>query len=105
MIQWNEYQKKFSKKLRASIIKSTGFLNYMSIVDDHLEPVGKVELEYSDYVFHFKGALVMNIPIKEISNATITLRRDFGFVYQNKHYLLKLDQSGAALLRIVQDKY
>ena len=47
----------------------------------------------------------MNIPIKEISNATITLRRDFGFVYQNKHYLLKLDQSGAALLRIVQDKY
>jgi len=45
LIQWNEYQKKFSKKLRASIIKSTGFLNYMSIVDDHLEPVGKVELE------------------------------------------------------------
>ena len=105
LIEWNEYQKRFSKKLRASIIKSTGFLNYMSIVDDHLEPVGKVELEYSDYVFHFKGALVMNIPIQEISNATITLRRDFGFVYQNKHYLLKLDQSGAALLRIVQDKY
>jgi len=105
LIDWNEYQKGFSQKLRNSNIKASGFLNYMSIIDDHLDPVGSVGIEYKENAFHFTGALNLSIPIKDVTNATITLRRDFGFVYQNLHYLIKLDQSGAALLRIVQDKY
>jgi len=105
LIDWNQYQIKFSDKLRETNLKATGFLNYMSIVDDLLEPIGRVEIEYKNYKFIFTGALSIEIPIDQITNATMTLRRDFGFVYENKHYLIKLDQSGAALLRIVQDKY
>ncbi len=105
LIEWNQFQKQFSNKLRETNLEATGFLNYMSREDEHLEPVGRVQIEYSSYYFNFSGSLNLSIPIQEITNATITLRRDFGFVYENKHYLIKLDQSGAALLRIVQDKY
>ncbi len=105
LLDWNKYQRTFSKELRASKIKSSGFLNYMNIVDDHLEEVGEIQIEYFDYALHLSGALTQIIPINEITNATITLRRDFGFVYNERHYLVKLKQSGAALLRIVQDKY
>ncbi len=105
LLDWNKYQRTFSKELRASKIQSSGFLNYMNTVDDHLEEVGEIQIDYYDYALHLSGALTQIIPINEITNATITLRRDFGFVYNERHYLVKLKQSGAALLRIVQDKY
>ncbi len=105
LLEWNQFQRAFSKKLRETKIHSSGFLNYMSLIDDHLDEVGEIVIDYYDYALHISGALTEVIPIREISNATITLRRDFGFVYKELHYLVKLDQSGAALLRIVQDKY
>lgn len=105
LIEWNKFQRTFSQKLRDTKIHSSGFLNYMSLVDDHLDEVGEIVIDYYDYALHLSGALTEVIPVDLISNATITLRRDFGFVYNEKHYLVKLDQSGAALLRIVQDKY
>ncbi|MFH0766966.1 MAG: lysophospholipid acyltransferase family protein [Bacillota bacterium] len=105
LIDWNNYQKKFSSKLREATIKSVGFLNYLSKEDDHLEPIGQIEIDYHDYQFHISGALSLEIPINEITNATITLRRDFGFVWNQRHYLIKLERFGASLLRVVQDKY
>ncbi|MCF7930824.1 MAG: 1-acyl-sn-glycerol-3-phosphate acyltransferase [Acholeplasmataceae bacterium] len=105
LLEWNKFQRNFSAKLRDTKIHSSGFLNYMSIEDDHLDEVGEIEIDYHDFKLHISGALEEIIPIKEISNATITLRRDFGFIFNDKHYLVKLNQSGAALLRIVQDKY
>ncbi len=105
LISWNQYQKQFSKQLRESVIETSGFLNYMSIIDDHLDIVGEVDISYHDYALHFSKSIELIIPIKEITNATVTLRRDFGFVWQETHYLIKLDRYAASLLRIVQDKY
>ncbi|MBU1094795.1 MAG: 1-acyl-sn-glycerol-3-phosphate acyltransferase [Firmicutes bacterium] len=105
LLDWNKYQRTFSKELRAANIHSSGFLNYMNREDDHLDEVGEINIDYHDYALHISGASSEIIPIDEITNATITLRRDFGFVYNERHYLVKLKQSGAALLRIVQDKY
>lgn len=105
LIDWNHFQRGFSKKLRESTIKSSGYLNYLRTEDDFLEPVGRIEIEYREHKFYLSGALELEIPIQEITNATITLRRDFGFVWNHRHYLIKLDRYGASLLRIVQDKY
>lgn len=105
LIDWNTYQKQFSNKLRASRIESSGLLNYMSLIDDHLDPVGQVNIVYENKKFTFSGALEATIPVDEIENATMTLRRDFGFFWNQRHYLIKLDRFGASLLRIVQDKY
>ncbi len=105
LISWNEYQKEFSKELRQAKIETSGYLNYMSREDDQLEPVGQINISYHDYALHLSNSIELEIPIDQITNATITLRRDFGFVYEDKHYLIKIDRFGASLLRIVQDKY
>lgn len=105
LISWNQYQMQFAKQLRASIIETSGFLNYMSLVDDHLEAVGDTNIVYKDYAFHLSKSIDLIIPIQEISNATVTLRRDFGFMWRERYYLIKLDRYAASLLRIVQDKY
>ncbi|MBN2300369.1 MAG: 1-acyl-sn-glycerol-3-phosphate acyltransferase [Acholeplasmataceae bacterium] len=105
LISWNQYQMQFAKQLRASIIETSGFLNYMSLVDDHLEAVGDTNIVYKDYAFHLSKSIDLIIPIQEITNATVTLRRDFGFMWRERYYLIKLDRYAASLLRIVQDKY
>lgn len=105
LVDWNRYQLDFTSKLRESIITSTGLMSFLKMENDEQIPVGVVELKYEDKQFHLKGAHEETIPIIDISNATMTLRRDFGFIYQNRHYLIKLDHYGASFLRIVQDKY
>jgi len=105
LVEWNQFQKQFTPKLRLSQIKSTGLMSFLKMENDEQVPVGVVELEYSSQAFHLSGAHTETIPIVDISNATMTLRRDFGFIYQDRHYLIKLDHYGASFLRIVQDKY
>jgi hypothetical protein len=68
-------------------------------------PVGRVDILYKDGKLHLSGAHEATIDIKDTSNATITLRRDLGFVYDGKTYFLSMDRYGHALLRILQNKY
>lgn len=105
LIDWNNYQKKFSLKLRQGIIESSGIMSYIDVKNDSLTPIGAIKLKYQDFKFEITGAHNETIPISEISNAIITLRRDFSFSYDERSYLIKLDAYGSALLRIVQDKY
>ncbi|XMB72943.1 lysophospholipid acyltransferase family protein [Mycoplasmatota bacterium WC30] len=105
LIDWNEFQRNFSDKLRKSVIESEGLLNYMKIETEEQIPLGRITITYKNENIYISGAQELVIPVSEIQNATITLRRDFGFLYNNKHYLIKLDQYGASFLRIVQDKY
>lgn len=105
LIDWNKYQRNFTDKLRKSIIESEGFLNFMSVDDGAQLPVGRISIKYQDNEIFITGAFNINIKVQDIQNATITLRRDFGFLYDNKHYLINLDKYGASFLRVVQDKY
>lgn len=105
LIDWNNYQRKFTEKLRNSVIQTEGFMSYLKVENEAQIPVGRISMTYQNGELSITGAYEALIPISEIQNATITLRRDFGFLYNNKHYLINLDQYGASFLRIVQDKY
>ena len=67
--------------------------------------IGRVTLLYEDGIIHINGAHEEKISIKDIDNANITLRRDFGFIYNDLNYMIKMDKYSASFLRIVQDKY
>ncbi len=105
LIEWNNYQRKHAENLRNTMIESEGLLSFMEIQSEKQTPVGRIKIVYDKGEFHITGAKEIVIPINEIINPTVTLRRDFGFIYKNQHYMIKLDHYSAAFLRIVQDKY
>ncbi|MCR3907062.1 MAG: 1-acyl-sn-glycerol-3-phosphate acyltransferase [Tenericutes bacterium] len=105
LIDWNQYQKTFTKELRESVLETNGELYYLHSEDNSLDELGRINLKYENKTFYISGDHEEIIPLSDIQNATITLRRDFGFIYHEKNYLIKLDQYGAAFLRIAQDKY
>jgi 1-acyl-sn-glycerol-3-phosphate acyltransferase len=105
LIDWDKFQKNYTTKLRDSDIKSTGLMSFIKMENGEQIPVGIVTLEYSNQEFHITGAYNDHFPVSLVTNATITLRRDFGFICNDLHYLIKLDHYGASFLRIVQDKY
>ncbi|MBU0996454.1 MAG: 1-acyl-sn-glycerol-3-phosphate acyltransferase [Firmicutes bacterium] len=105
LVDWNHYQRNFSDKLRNTTIESTGMLYFLNF--DTLEQieVGQIGLKYENGKFIFTGAHEKVLELSEVSNPTLTLRRDFGFVCEDQHYLVKLDSLGSAFLRVVQNKY
>lgn len=105
LIDWNNYQRKYTEQLRKSVIKSEAILSYMDREDDSQTIVGPIMFEYRDGFLYLSGAKEEVIPVSETTNTTITLRRDLGFVYQNQHYIIKLEHYNAAFLRVMQDKY
>jgi len=105
LVDWNNFQKKYSNQLRNSILKTTGELSFFTEKVTDIHVVGLVDLRYELGQFHVTGAQNEVINLADISNPTITMRRDFSFYYQEKYYLFKLDHSGVAFLRLTQDKY
>ena len=105
LIDWNNYQRKYTEQLRNSVIRSEAVLSYMSREDDSQTVVGPITIEYRDGSLYLEGALNQVIPVSETINTTVILRRDLGFVYQDKHYIIKLEHYNAAFLRVMQDKY
>lgn len=105
LIDWNIYQKTLKKELRASTFSSTARLNLIDEDNQKLTELGQITMTYKDEKFIIEGDYEMTMSIHDISNPTITFRRDFGFVYQDEHYLMMLDRYTAAFLRVAQDKY
>ena len=105
LIDWNQFQREFQDKLRSSVIESEGFLSFMKVENEAQIPIGRVSIKYANGQIKIYGAHEIEIPIDQVENATVTLRRDLGFVFQGKHYMIKLDQYSASFLRILQEKY
>lgn len=105
LIDWNAFQRKFKDQLMNSTVSTNAILSFVNEETQEMDDIGEVKLEYSNHQFVVSGNLSEVIPLNQISNPTITIRRDFAFYYQNKNYLFKLDHYGAAFLRIAQDKY
>lgn len=105
LVDWDAYQKPMIKALHESTFKTSGLLHevIMSKKEQHL--LGQVDMVYQNETFHITGAKTLNIPLKDIAEPTITLRRDFGFIYNDTHYILKLDRYSAAVIRVSQTKY
>lgn len=105
LVDWNKFQTNFTDKLRNSKLMTDAFLSYMQMETLEQSKVGKVTLVYENGNLIFHGALEQVIPVSKISNPTVTLRRDFGFKYQNLYYIVNLNKYSAAFLRAVQSKY
>jgi 1-acyl-sn-glycerol-3-phosphate acyltransferase len=105
LVDWNNYQKQYSEQLKKATLKTTGELSFFTEKVTDIHVVGPIQLMYQSGEFIISGAHQETIPLSRISNPTITMRRDFSFFHQNQYYLVKLDHSGAAFLRVTQDKY
>ncbi len=105
LIDWNKYQLNFNEQLKKTKIQSNGFLNFMEIETEKQIPIGPVNVIYDNNQLIITGSKEITIPIDQIANPTITLRRDFGFEYKNVHYLINLEKYSTSFLRICQDKY
>lgn len=105
LIDWNKFQRKFNEELRNSSLATEANLYFVNEENLSLEDLGHVLLTYKDKRFLIEGSYQQEIPLQEISNPTLTMRRDFTFFYNEKNYLFKLDHYAQAFLRIAQDKY
>jgi hypothetical protein len=105
LVDFDQFQRRYQDKLLASKVSTQALFYFMEADQNKHTMIGKVTLSYKDHHFYIDGAYKNVIPLIEIKNATITLRRDFGFFYQDKHYMFKLDSYSAAFLRLAQSKY
>lgn len=105
LIGWDAFQRSRKDLLDRSTFETTGTLFHMDVEDQNQHLIGPISIRYADYALHIRGSIELDIPVEDISNATITLRRDFGFDYQGRMLLIKVDRYGASLLRVVQSKY
>ncbi|HRX91595.1 MAG TPA: lysophospholipid acyltransferase family protein [Candidatus Izemoplasmatales bacterium] len=105
MIDWNNYQKGFTDKLRQTTIQSPANLFYLKENTEERVLIGEISFEYRDNEIHIDGAIKETIPVGEITNVIITLRRELQFFYDNRHFLVLVDKHSIAFLRALQDKY
>lgn len=105
LIAWNQFQRQFRDALLQSEVSSSGLLSYLKVEDESQVILGNVDVVYRNQHLEFSGSFEAILPIEDITNATITLRRDLGFTYQEKNYLIKMDRYAQSFLRILQDKY
>ncbi|MDO9629995.1 MAG: hypothetical protein Q7I99_08855, partial [Acholeplasmataceae bacterium] len=105
LIDWNKFQRNYKDELMKSTVETSAFLSFVNEETQEMDHIGEVKLKYENQQFIVFGKLNEVINLSEITNPTITIRRDFAFYYQNKNYLFKLEHYGAAFLRIAQDKY
>lgn len=105
LIEWNQFQRKFKEELRNSSLHTDANLYFVNEDNLTMEELGPVQLAYRDQHFFITGSYQQDIPLHEILNPTLTMRRDFSFFYNDKNYLFKLEHYAQAFLRIAQDKY
>ncbi|MDY0075374.1 MAG: lysophospholipid acyltransferase family protein [Acholeplasmataceae bacterium] len=105
IIDWNQFQRNYKEELKKSTFKSTAKLYFINEENLSMEEVGNVILIYENNHFTIHGDLEEKIDLGHISHPTLSLRRDFGFTYNEKNYHFVLDHHMLAFLRIAQDKY
>jgi hypothetical protein len=105
IIDWDRFQKPLSHKLLDQEFSSDAKLYYGDYETDLRTLVGQVDVKYKNKNLIFSGAHNEIIPINQIKNPHMTLRRMFNFNYENKNYIVKLEKNVAAFLRVIQSKY
>jgi 1-acyl-sn-glycerol-3-phosphate acyltransferase len=105
LVDWNNYQKQFSEPLKQARLETSGNLSFFTEKVTDIHEIGPIGLVYQKGELIISGSHQETIPLSEISNPTITMRRDLSFIHEGQYYLIRLDHSGAAFLRVMQDKY
>jgi hypothetical protein len=105
MVELDEIQREYMDELRLLTFQSSATLQYVdNNVFKRTKPV-RVEVAYQKDVLHIKGKTVIEIPISQMKNPVLTMRRNLTFEFDATTYLLKLDRYAMSFLRAVQTKY
>jgi hypothetical protein len=105
LIDWNKYQRKYDHELRNTTLQTEAILYFVNEETLAMDHIGRVSVAYREGKLMIEGAYHQEIPINDINNPTLTMRRDFSFFYQQRNYLFKMEHYALIFLRIVQDKY
>lgn len=105
LIDWNNYQRTLKDELHKTPLRTQATLYFVNEQTFSMDEIGRVDLYYENHQFMIHGAYEKTIPLHDITNPTVTMRRDFAFFYEGQNYLFKMDHYAVAFLRIAQDKY
>lgn len=105
MVELNESQRQYDEELKQSTFQTTATLQYVDNVNFKRTKPVRVDVAYHQDAIHIKGKTVMEIPVNELMNPVLTMRRNLTFEYQDQTYLIKLDRFAMSFLRVVQSKY
>ena len=105
MVELDESQRHFDEELKQTTFQTTATLQYVDNVNFKRTKPVPVDVAYHENVLHIKGKTVVEIPIEELINPVITMRRNLTFEYDDQTYLIKLDRFAMSFLRVVQSKY
>lgn len=98
-------QRPFTQELKQQTFQSAGRLQY---VDHSIHRRTKgidVQVAYQAGELHIKHKSVITIPVAEMVNPVLTMRRNLTFEYEDRVYLIQLERFAMSFLRVVQDKY
>ncbi|MEC9485398.1 MAG: lysophospholipid acyltransferase family protein [Candidatus Izemoplasma sp.] len=104
-VDWDNYQKEHNHLLLNAAFSSPAKSYQVNSKTYERTFLGNVTLTYKDHAFHITGDYEMILPFAEVSNPTITLRRDFNIFMKDTQYVFKIESHVMAFLRVVQDKY
>ena len=105
MVELDESQRHFDEELKQTTFQTTATLQYVDNVNFKRTKPVPVDVAYHENILHIKGKTVVEIPIEELINPVITMRRNLTFEYDDQTYLIKLDRFAMSFLRVVQSKY
>jgi 1-acyl-sn-glycerol-3-phosphate acyltransferase len=105
LIDWDQYQKDFKSDLLESTFSTSGEILYADYETGLRDKIGHVTMTYKEHSFIFSGDLELSMPLEEVKNPTITLRRNFNFMFRDKAYVVKLEGYVFSFLRVAQNKY
>jgi len=103
--EFDEAQRPFDKELRKLTFQSSAKLSYVDHEARKRTKPLSVQVAYQAGEIHIKHKSVETIAVKDIVNPVLVMRRNLTFEYDNKVYLIKLDQFAMSFLRVVQSKY
>ncbi len=105
LVEWDQYQRTFTKELKQATIESDGKLYFSDFDTGISKPMGNITLRYKSDKLYITGDYEEEIDVLNIKNPFLALRRDLNFTHDNKNYLVKLEKYTASFVRVLQEKY
>lgn len=104
-VDWDNFQREHNSELTDKVIESP--MKIYDVNDQDLSRVylGEGTIRYENKKFILSGPVKLEMPFEEVKNPIVTLRRNFNVNYQDKHYLIKIEQYVSSFLRVIQNKY
>jgi len=105
MHELDELQRPFDDQLKQQTFQSNATLQYVDHQMYRRTKRIRVQVAYQAGELHIKHKAVQTIPVAEMVNPVLTMRRNLTFEYQDRVYLIQLERYAMSFLRVVQGKY